>query len=226
MAGSEMINQGLTQVYTGLGILLGAGHIGNETHKQIMGLVHAGQNCSPNATAATNSAFTTVARATTASSSSQGPGRETPASMRSQDLLGLANGFAHLSTSNSIQSLDMEPENEHAKIICPWWSTPGYNCRDDEKGVCPFVHENIPGGLREPLICHFWADGDRCTKTADACLFAHCQTVHKVTAPAPPKKRLKNASPVMDDSEHFATPRPTLLPKGNEGGQWHQQSRP
>lgn len=68
----------------GLGILLGAGRISNATHEKIMGLIDADQNRA-NTDATPTAAETTIGL--------PGPGKETPVSMRSQDLLGLGDEF-------------------------------------------------------------------------------------------------------------------------------------
>ncbi|KAH8666504.1 hypothetical protein BX600DRAFT_274549 [Xylariales sp. PMI_506] len=57
-------------------------------------------------------------------------------------------------------------------IQCPWWSTQGH-CRDEAKGICGWAHEDLPGTLKEPLICSFWADGQGCNKSDEDCRFAH-----------------------------------------------------
>lgn len=65
------------------------------------------------------------------------------------------------SASNAVAISNEQLTNE-VKTICPWWSTPGYQCREHEKGKCSWAHEETPNGLKDPLICSFWADGSRC----------------------------------------------------------------
>ncbi|KAI5922438.1 hypothetical protein F4810DRAFT_673782 [Camillea tinctor] len=74
------------------------------------------------------------------------------------------------------------------KIICPWWATEGYYCKNAPRGLCPFIHGNSVGAVRQPLICSFWADGDRCRKSAEECSFAHYATEHRQIAPLPKRK--------------------------------------
>ncbi|KAI1651142.1 uncharacterized protein F4817DRAFT_177352 [Daldinia loculata] len=221
MANNDMVNRGMTQVFTGLGILLGAGRISNATHEKIMGLIDADQNRA-NTDATPTAAETTIGL--------PGPGKETPVSMRSQDLLGLGDEFGDMSIGDkysrgSTKSAGAKSGSQ-PKIICPWWSTAGYACRDYENGECKFYHEDITDGIRQPLICHFWADGNRCTKPQDACRFAHYLAQHRAVAPMPTKRKIKKTSTGLDYSEHFAIPRPAVLSRESEVGKWHSQPRP
>ncbi|KAI1100940.1 hypothetical protein F4804DRAFT_348069 [Jackrogersella minutella] len=197
MAQNQMVNKGMTQVFTGLGILLGAGRICNDTHEKIIGLINADQQfLSP----IQNRKADTL--------------KETPAEVQSQDLLGLDGEFSEMTiadkisvqhtTSTSSTPLDANSSSNETKIICPWWSTPGYTCR---KNQCILHHEDVADGLKEPLICHFWANGDRCTKTGAVCRFAHYHAKHHEIAPMPTKKKGKNVinSPTDEGQNNYFT---------------------
>ncbi|KAI1478055.1 hypothetical protein F4774DRAFT_386763 [Daldinia eschscholtzii] len=220
MENNELVNQGMTQVFTGLGILLGSGRISNATHEQIMGLIQADQT-----RAATDN--TPMAPETTIGR--PGLGKETPVSMESEDLLQLdAELDLELSSipiGGKHSRGSTKPTETEPKVVCPWWSTPGYECRTVEKGRCPFHHEHVPGGLVQPLICHFWANGGHCTKADDDCKFAHYLAQHRIVAPAPLKKKPKTSAG-LDYSEHFAVPRPAVISQGSEFGKWHSRPRP
>lgn len=72
---------------------------------------------------------------------------------------------------------DTWPDSRRSSIVCPWFLTPGYRCREQEKGQCAWAHEDVPDGIKDPLICSFWAE-DRCVKSDDQCRFAHYWYVH------------------------------------------------
>ncbi|KAI1387588.1 uncharacterized protein F4822DRAFT_407040 [Hypoxylon trugodes] len=194
MAQNDMIIKGTTQVLTGLGILLGAGHISSTTHEKILALLSGDQS-------------STVEIKMQAIKEGQNamprPGKETPVSIQSHDLLGLGGELADLAIADnspalstptaparSMTSSTAAPKSgPNVKIICPWWLTEGYSCREKK---CGMYHEDIPGALIQPLICHFWADGGRCSKTEANCRFAHYQARHHLVAPTPKKKGKKN----------------------------------
>ncbi|KAI1141427.1 hypothetical protein F5Y05DRAFT_260897 [Hypoxylon sp. FL0543] len=197
MAQGEMINKGMAQVYTGLGILLGAGRISSATHEQILALINSEQGPTTAAEKSNVDVKEGLPR----------PGKDTPISAGTPDLLGVEDDFvppvvqrvswgdATQPTTQKRPAVKEPAASTTTKIICPWWSTEGYSCRDYEKGKCPMLHEDIPDGLRDPLICHFWADGGRCTKGETACRFAHYPAQHRMVAPMPTKKKGKKARP-------------------------------
>lgn len=73
---------------------------------------------------------------------------------------------------------------DELKIVCPWWLAFG-TCRLRK---CRLLHKHVPGGIEDPLICHFWADGGRCTKDEATCQFAHYQAAHGIVAHVPVSK--------------------------------------
>ncbi|KAF7534555.1 hypothetical protein G7054_g6108 [Neopestalotiopsis clavispora] len=189
-----MVTRGLTQLHTGLGILLGAGRISTTTHEQILALINGNDDYSTNSNA----------------------GKETPISLVSN---GLENNFENLRINNkpprgpstsissasplfprenawrphtqrSLTPASKDPPHEprRSNVVCPWFWTPGYVCREKEKGTCAWLHEDCPDGVKDPLICAFWADGERCTKTAEDCRFAHYWAAHREIAPQPSPK--------------------------------------
>ncbi|OTA59672.1 hypothetical protein K449DRAFT_466699 [Hypoxylon sp. EC38] len=236
MAQSEMINKGLAQVFTGLGILLGAGRISNDTHEQILALINADQGfTNTNATDNSGDAKETL-------NWFPRPGKDTPISVGSHELLGVGGDFANLSIADKPSRSPAQPvtqkppafkgpsayasvkSNTESKIICPWWSTEGYSCRDHEKGRCTMYHEDIADGVKDPLICHFWADGGRCTKSETTCRFAHYPAQHRLVAPMPSKKKNKKlrTSTVGEDWSR----RPTPAAEADDDGYWGTQIQP
>ncbi|ETS77960.1 hypothetical protein PFICI_10022 [Pestalotiopsis fici W106-1] len=200
-----MVTRGLTQLHTGLGILLGAGRISTATHEQILALINNNDD-NPNASNA---------------------GKETPISLVSN---GLDNSFDNLKITNkpprgpsaSISSAsplfprenawrtqpsltpapkEVHPEPRRSNVVCPWFWTPGYTCREKEKGMCAWLHEDCSDGVKDPLICAFWADGERCTKSAEDCRFAHYWAAHREIAPQPGPKY----NPKYKKSKKFST---------------------
>ncbi|KAI1416436.1 hypothetical protein F5Y13DRAFT_186056 [Hypoxylon sp. FL1857] len=234
MAQDEMVNKGLAQVYTGLGILLGAGRISSATHERILALINANQDHVAGIEKSDAGASETP--------SGLRPGKETPVSATSHDLLGIGVEFTGLSTvdkwtGSPSQSVIQQrgpsqgpsaptktKSDTQPKIICPWWSTKGYSCRDHEAGKCPMYHEDIPGGIKDPLICHFWADGGRCTKSEGDCRFAHYPARHRITAPPPGKKKAKNPRPAPADISWPS--RPTPMAEPSENRYWKPKPRP
>ncbi|KAI1453323.1 hypothetical protein F4805DRAFT_444061 [Annulohypoxylon moriforme] len=210
---SDLVNKGMAQVFTGLGILLGAGRISSATHEEILALLSADPGSSSASNMGTNMVPGSVAPSQTKrldmgelASALPRPGKETPISVQSHDLLGLgadlASEVAPPPQSMRAQSILGAPTTE-PKLICPWWLTDGYQCREHDQGKCPFYHDNIVGGIKHPLICHFWADGGRCTKSDKDCRFAHYPAPHRVRAPMPSKKKSKKLrSSVADDASH------------------------
>ncbi|KAI1803294.1 hypothetical protein F4811DRAFT_525622 [Daldinia bambusicola] len=217
MENNELVNQGMTQVFTGLGILLGAGRISNATHEKIMGLIQADQ---------TRAIVDNTPMAPEVRTDRPGQGKETPDSIGSEDLLELGRELSSTSIGDKHGHGLTTHVSKEPKIVCPWWSTPGFECRLVVKGQCPFHHEHVPGGLVQPLICHFWTNGGRCTKADKDCKFAHYLADHRIVAPAPIKKRPEKTSAGLDYSEHFAVPRPAILSEENEIGRWHTRPRP
>ncbi|KAI1380499.1 hypothetical protein F4677DRAFT_261531 [Hypoxylon crocopeplum] len=238
MAQNAIVNQGLTQVFTGLGILLGAGRISTTTHEKILSLINADQG------PATIDSGRVDAKE--APNSLPRPGKDTPVSIQSHDLIGLGGELADLAiTTKSPRGPVGNPPHKHAvsswhpapsdtpksgnmpKIICPWWSTDGYNCREHEKGRCPMIHEDIADGLRDPLICHFWADGGRCTKSEASCRFAHYPAQHRLIAPMPAKKKSKKPRAVAEANHEgwSNTSRPAHSVAANDDDYWGGNSR-
>ncbi|KAM0817263.1 putative C3H1-type domain-containing protein [Seiridium cardinale] len=203
-----LITRGLTQLHTGLGILLGAGRISSATHERILALVNtdddsaisnAGketpvslvsngleqsvgyvrnfhQNRSATKTDESNLALTDrMPRGPNKSISSISPRFTNDSEWRG-------------SPSTTLAVRDSQPEARRSNVVCPWFLTAGYKCREQEKGMCAWVHEDIPDGVKDPLICSFWADGERCTKTKEECRFAHYWAAHREIAPQPNSK--------------------------------------
>ncbi|OTB09429.1 hypothetical protein M426DRAFT_79406 [Hypoxylon sp. CI-4A] len=167
------------------------------------------------------------------------PGKETPISVQSHDLLDLGGEFSGLvvtdkpSRESARSPLFQKPitpngspspmlNRAQAKIICPWWLTEGYSCREQHKGKYPMVHEDIPEGIKDPLICHFWADGHRCTKSETTCRFAHYPAQHRLVAPMPGKKKSKKSKTIQNE---WSEPSPST-DTNDEKGFWRRQSHP
>ncbi|KAI0007579.1 hypothetical protein F4779DRAFT_591366 [Xylariaceae sp. FL0662B] len=208
---NRMVNQGMTQVLTGLGILLGSGRISNATHEQILALINADDG---------GLATTENGKLETKEEGYPRAGKETPVSMRSNDL-GSELGTLVTADSKTTRRPDrsapqkggssdllphrpssagglaapklLQPGSSQVKMVCPWWSTEGYHCRERDRGICAWIHEDIADGLRDPLICSFWADGNRCTKSDDDCRFAHYPAQHRQIAPAPNSNNKKKS---------------------------------
>ncbi|KAK8078748.1 hypothetical protein PG994_002555 [Apiospora phragmitis] len=85
---------------------------------------------------------------------------------------------------------DTWSDSRRSNIVCPWFLTPGYRCREQEKGQCAWIHEDIPDGNKDPLICSFWAE-NRCIKSDSDCRFAHYWAQHRQIAPVPGSKHKK-----------------------------------
>ncbi|KAI1080066.1 hypothetical protein F5B20DRAFT_542128 [Whalleya microplaca] len=203
MDNNRMVNQGMTQVLTGLGILLGLGRISNATHEQILALINAEEST----TATENGKVETKA----VLNGHPQVGKETPISTQSNDLGSELGGLAiadkpsrgpnrsasqknstdlcrHRHSSSGLPATKFAPGSQ-VKIVCPWWSTEGYHCREQDKGMCAWFHDDIADGLKDPLICSFWADGKRCNKSDEECRFAHYPAQHRQIAPAPNQKK-------------------------------------
>lgn len=75
-------------------------------------------------------------------------------------------------TSSQPTNGDTWSDSRRASIVCPWFLTPGYQCREHEKGQCAWIHEDVPNGIKDPLICSFWAEA-RCVKSDEQCRFVH-----------------------------------------------------
>ncbi|KAI2464665.1 hypothetical protein F4781DRAFT_412267 [Annulohypoxylon bovei var. microspora] len=241
---SEVVGKGMTQVHTGLGILLGAGRISSTTHEEILILLN--KDHGPNMGHSNIIPQTNQVAMRDIPIGLPRPGKETPVSIQSHDLLGLGADFSDLAVVDRSprgfvtpafqrHTSSMNPTAPHssnqgkvpkdAKLICPWWFTDGYDCREHEQGKCLFYHEDIVGGIRDPLICHFWADGGRCTKSDKDCRFAHYPAQHRTRAPMPSKKKAKKIrSSLADDVAH-----PELTkahhPDENDVEFWRNQGR-
>ncbi|KAI1639439.1 hypothetical protein F4809DRAFT_657330 [Biscogniauxia mediterranea] len=172
---NQLADQGLTQVHTGLGILLGTGHMDRNTYDQILAILND-------------------------KVPKHLPGRDqeiklprmgkSPASGLPQ---GIESGVGRLSLHNTNpgpqaaatrQASTTPGARNGQNIICPWWAMEGYECREFP-GKCPFLHQDTPGAIKEPLICSFYTDGNRCKKTAEECRFAHYRAQHRQIAPTP-----------------------------------------
>ncbi|KAI1089865.1 hypothetical protein F5B19DRAFT_495035 [Rostrohypoxylon terebratum] len=214
---SDMVTKAMAQVNNGLGVLLGTGRISATTHEEIMSLLNAdpgyntGAFVGPMQPTFTGSSNMVPAQAKRPEGREvipafPRPRKETPVSIQSHDLLGLGTDAdseaARPPQSNRGQISPVIPPKEGHKLICPWWSTEGYTCREHDLNECPFWHDNIAGGIKHPLICHFWSDG-RCTKSDQECRFAHYKAPHGVVAPQPSKKKSKKQrSAAGDDTSH------------------------
>ncbi|KAI1486178.1 hypothetical protein F5X96DRAFT_673921 [Biscogniauxia mediterranea] len=173
---NQLGDQGLTQVHTGLGILLGTGHLDKATYDQILAILN---DKVPKNLPGRDQEIK-LPRMGKASSSSSLP-------------QGIESGIGRLTLANTQQGPQAAatrqgstaPGARHGQnIICPWWATDGYQCREP-LGKCPFLHRDTPGAIKEPLICSFYTDGNRCKKTAEECRFAHYRAQHSQVAPTP-----------------------------------------
>ncbi|KAI2627005.1 hypothetical protein GGS26DRAFT_562398 [Hypomontagnella submonticulosa] len=184
MAPNEIGEEAMAQVHNGLGILYGIERISKDTHDQIIALLKGDQG---DTTAADKNAPTGLARmamddkshmptedsllqpgADLPSTSVENKSRRNPTRMASL-------GSPEASAVNTRDEL---------KIVCPWWLAFG-TCRLRK---CRLLHKHVPGGIEDPLICHFWADGGRCTKDEATCQFAHYQAAHGIVAHVPVSK--------------------------------------
>lgn len=204
--GDAVIARGMTSVYTGLGILLGAGKISSATHEQILALINSddsalspvkngngvktapnGQNQTgkdtPNSFQSTE-LETDMGNLKVGGRSSCGPG---PSFSSNSSKFGGENQWGNGLPPPTSQKGDAT-DPRRSNIVCPWWSTNGYRCREQEKGQCAWIHEETPDGIKDPLICSFWADGQRCNKSDNECRFAHFWAQHRQIAPAPNMK--------------------------------------
>ncbi|XXG95510.1 hypothetical protein Hte_001774 [Hypoxylon texense] len=111
-----------------------------------------------------------------------------------------------------------DPSSSPRKVVCPYWLTEGYHCRDDEAGQCTMYHERIPDGLQEPLICYFWARGNRCNKSKEECRFAHYYAQHRIVAPMPMRKKTKPQA-----SSSYETGGYTVWPDSTTVGPWSSE---
>ncbi|KAI0120640.1 hypothetical protein BJ170DRAFT_163004 [Xylariales sp. AK1849] len=191
-----MVSRGLIQVHTGLGILLGAGHISSATHEQILALVNTEESSSPHSRPGQRTLISGQSNGVEEGIGSSlrlgdKPPRG-PAGSISSNSPRYGNGSRWPDVSNAAASQQSSQlETRRTNIQCPWWSTQGYKCREHEKGLCAWVHEDIPDGIKDPLICSFWADGHRCNKSDDKCRFAHYWAQHRQIAPQPNAKYKK-----------------------------------
>lgn len=62
------------------------------------------------------------------------------------------------------------------------------------------IHELVAGGAKDPLICYFWANGDRCSKNERTCRFAHYLAPHRIVAPIPMRKKAKKPLSTFGDA--------------------------
>ncbi|KAK8859049.1 Brasilane terpene glycosides biosynthesis cluster protein D [Apiospora arundinis] len=192
----NLVLKGMNNVHSGLGILLGAGRISANTHEQILTLLNDDDMESG---------------ASGGSSLAGGAKKANPGSWRGNhhhseqadpdspvSLIDLQHGINNMTvadrpfkraqpssiTSGAADSATTAWPPSNSTIVCPWFLTPGFRCRDQEKGRCAWAHEEIPNGTTDPLICHFWAE-NRCTKADSECKFAHYWAQHRQFAPLP-----------------------------------------
>ncbi|KAK6836965.1 hypothetical protein PG987_007460 [Apiospora arundinis] len=179
----NLVLKGMNNVHSrqGLGILLGAGRISANTHEQILALLNDDDMESG---------------ASGEAASREEPKRPIPALgvvtttmqsrlIRTRQCRSLICSMASTPSRRERQTRPQPhgpPSN--STIVCPWFLTPGFRCRDQEKGRCAWAHEEIPNGTTDPLICHFWAE-NRCTKADSECKFAHYWAQHRQFAPLP-----------------------------------------
>ncbi|KAI0601126.1 hypothetical protein F4775DRAFT_589818 [Biscogniauxia sp. FL1348] len=185
---NQLADQGLTQVHTGLAILLGTGHLKADAHGQILAFII---DKLPNGFPGPDEAILL-------------PAVTRPMTAPSTSLQGVESGIGRLSltqaepgphvtaelpgennSSGGLEVAIVQRAGNGNNLICPWWATDGYECRDFRNGNCPFIHQNTPGAIKQPLICSFYADGNRCRKSADNCRFAHYRAEHRQIAPTP-----------------------------------------
>ncbi|KAI0888408.1 uncharacterized protein GGS22DRAFT_198158 [Annulohypoxylon maeteangense] len=232
---SDMVNKGMAQVFTGLGILLGVGRISSTTHEEIMALLNADQGSNTGSSmgfsTAPNSTIHGQVKRVEMGEIPAGfprPGKETPVSVQSQDLLEFPDEPVKPAQTLRAQPTQSAPSKE-TKLICPWWFTEGYSCREHDEGKCPFYHDNIVGGVKHPLICHFWADGGRCTKSDNDCRFAHYPAPHRIRAPMPSKRGSKKLrSSATDDASQvdlMKTSHNDSQDEEEDDEYWHNRGR-
>ncbi|KAK8112476.1 hypothetical protein PG984_013002 [Apiospora sp. TS-2023a] len=218
----NMVLKGMSSVHSGLGILLGVGRISANTHEQILALLNDDEKES-NASAGTTENDVarpkSLERADLRSKPYYMPRhlRPDPAISLTDLQQGMSNMTVHDrpsfkslkkssdtwpnqsdGTSQPTNGDNTRPDSRRSNIVCPWFLTPGYRCREQEKGQCAWVHEDVSDGIKDPLICSFWAE-DRCVKSDDQCRFAHYWAQHRQIAPVPGtkfKKGPKKASSV------------------------------
>ncbi|KAK8063211.1 hypothetical protein PG996_007863 [Apiospora saccharicola] len=206
----NMVLKGMSSVHSGLGILLGVGRISASTHDQILALLNDDENES-NASAGTKN---DVARPKNLERADLRPKPYKPRHLRPDPAISLTDlqqGMSNMTVNDrSYTTLkkssdtwpnqsdgtsqptngDTWPDSRRSNIVCPWFLTPGYRCREQEKGQCAWAHEDVPDGTKDPLICSFWAE-DRCVKSDDQCRFAHYWAQHRQIAPVPGTKSKK-----------------------------------
>ncbi|KAI0116068.1 hypothetical protein F4776DRAFT_666643 [Hypoxylon sp. NC0597] len=212
MAQREMMHKGLAQVFTGLGIMLGAGGISNSTHQKIIALINADQGF-VNSTDDNGDVDETL-------NWCHAPGYEPPYSAGPygfSDIHGVGSGFANLSigdrsprsvarpasrkstagrSSTAYRNVNSNPE----PTICPWWSTEG-SCRDLEEGRCALYHGDIPNGVKEP-------------KSESTRRFAHYPARRQSVASIPSKKKSKKPSTSSGKGSTYS-PTPTEVMYNN-----------
>ncbi|KAK6218222.1 hypothetical protein LQW54_002976 [Pestalotiopsis sp. IQ-011] len=182
-----IVAQAVNQLHTSLGILLGAGQISGITHEQILALINSNEDRHIVPTA----------------------GKETPVSVASHELESSLNNLriakqevpreprGSISSGSHLNSIEdswrnhqsaapapTEARSRSTNIVCPR-KCMGYKCKEKE---CTWEHDDIPGGIKEPLICAFWAGGDLCNKSPEDCRYAHHWAAHREIAPQPPSK--------------------------------------
>ncbi|KAI0386472.1 hypothetical protein F5Y04DRAFT_290089 [Hypomontagnella monticulosa] len=188
MASNNLADQAMAELHHALGILYGIDAISESGHNQILAILAAeqGRNSTKQETDMP-AGGAPVGMETSQPTPTQGEGSLSVETQLSK--LAIAKQPTRGSTRpshGSHQGTTVMKYGGGPQIVCPWWLTYG-KCRDHYKGRCRFVHANVPGGIQQPLICHFWADGGRCTKDGDSCRFAHYEAAHGVVAPAPTK---------------------------------------
>ncbi|KAK8030198.1 hypothetical protein PG993_011489 [Apiospora rasikravindrae] len=216
----NMVMRGMNSIHSGLGILLGAGRISSDTHRDITALLN-NKNTASNSFAGARNGVAKVKGSQSASwRATAGPNSVAPLidlehqlgnitmSDRSSQPFRPSSAAWHNDNNNHKTEGGYPPNGEiglnawRYVIACPWFLN-GYDCREQAKGQCPWIHENDPDAIKEPLICHFWADNNRCRKSDKECRYAHFDAKHGQLAPAPKaksKKRLENSFSFDDEA--------------------------
>ncbi|KAI0178731.1 hypothetical protein GGR52DRAFT_569638 [Hypoxylon sp. FL1284] len=177
------ISQGVAQAYTGLGILLGCGLISKSKHAAIMDLMAA--EIEYNVTARNVAADVTAD--VVAEEPEDGDDNPEESATQSQDFV-VTEGQRYYRTGFVIADAARgrpvpPPSLDITKVICPFWSTPGYRCKDPDS--CPRLHEDVDTAVKQPPICWVWAHGGRCGRSLYGCRLAHHPTIHRMVAPRP-----------------------------------------
>ncbi|KAK8062140.1 hypothetical protein PG997_014237 [Apiospora hydei] len=207
----SMVLKGMSSVHSGLSILLGVGRISANTHEQILALLNDDDKESNTSSGTKNNVTNLKKPNQTSWRDKDGPdsavslidlqhglGNMTMSDRPSKSFKksGSLNSAAWPSNNNNNNNGGRTPDGEawsssrRSDIVCPWFLTPGCRCREQEKGQCAWIHEDVSDGIKDPLICSFWAE-NRCIKDDANCRFAHYWAQRRQIVSAPGAKYKK-----------------------------------